>query len=464
MTDTIHIPQKIDLPDKWTGELKALLWLGIPMGLTQLIQFSIYTVDTVMIGRLGPEELGAAALGTVIYFLLWMVGAGPVMAVSPLVSQALGADVNDRRDARMSVRMAIWLVFMLFPVLLLLVMFTEPILLMFGQDAVLSEKAAAYVLALAPGWPFALAVMALRNFLAAINKTTIPLILVSITVLINAGLNYLLIFGAFGFPRLELIGAGIASSISYALCFVMFLVYAQMDEEAKKFALLENWWRPHWDRMKEVVRLGWPISITTVFEGMLFNACVFLMGVIGTMEVAAYQVALNVAALAFMMPWGLSMAGSVRVGLAAGAENPAAIKRAGLVTIAAAIIGIMMFAVPIALMPNLIGGFYLKAADPNNTEVLALVALFLPIAAAFMLFDAIQVAANQLLRGLKDVNVPMVMTGISYWLIGFPVAWYLGLHTEVGAEGVWYGLLISLFMASILLGTRFWWLVWRKQA
>lgn len=462
MTTLTENPQKIKMPETWRGELKALLWLGIPMGLAQLIQFSIYTVDTVMIGRLGPEDLGAAALGTVVYFLLWMVGSGPVMAVSPLVSQALGADQNDRRDARMSVRMAIWLVFLMFPFLLILVMFTEPLLLLFGQDPALSEKAARYMLALAPGWPFALGIMVLRNFLAAIGKTIVPLILVSVTVLINAALNYVLIFGAFGFPRLELVGAGIASSLSYFLCFLLFMLYAAQDSEAKTFALFENFFRPHWDRMAEVIRLGWPISITNIFEGMLFNACVLLMGVLGKMEVAAYQVALNVAALAFMMPFGLSMAGAVRVGLAKGAGNIGAIKRAALVTLFASITAIMLFAVPIAIWPEGIAGLYLNVADPENIKVITLVTAFLPIAAAFMFFDATQVTANQCLRGLKDVNIPMLFTGISYWAVGFPIAWHLGLKTDVGANGIWYGLLAGLFMASILLGGRFWWLVWRR--
>lgn len=462
MTDSIENPQKIQMPERWPGELKALLVLGLPMGAAQVIQFSIYTVDTVMIGRIGPDALAAAALGTVVYFLLWMLGSGPVMAVSPLVSQALGADMNDRRDARMSVRMAIWLIFLMFPVLLLMVVFTEPLLVTFGQDPVLAQKASEYMLALAPGWPFTLGVMALRNFLASIGKTMVPLVLVSVTVLINAGLNYLLIFGVFGFPRLELIGAGIASSISYFLCFLLFIAYCAVDDEARKFKLFENFWRPHWDRMMEVIKLGWPISITTVFEGMLFNMCVLLMGVIGKMEVAAYQVALNVAALAFMMPFGLSMAGAVRVGLAKGAENSAAVKRAGLVTLFASIAAIMFFAVPIAIWPEAIAPLYLKIDDPNNAQVIALVTAFLPIAAAFMLFDAVQVTANQCLRGLKDVKIPMILTGISYWIIGFPVAWYLGLKTDVAGNGIWYGLLAGLFTASILLGWRFWYLAWKK--
>ncbi len=450
------------MPETWHGEFKALLWLGVPMGFAQLIQFSIYTVDTVMIGRLGPEDLGAAALGTVVYFLFWMIGAGPVMAVSPLISQALGADQNDTKGVRMTVRMAIWLLIFMMPFLLVFVMFVEPLLVALGQDPVLSGKAAHYMQALIAGWPFALGIMVLRNFLAAIEKTLVPLVLIAATVLINAGLNYLLIFGAFGFPRLELVGAGIASSLSYALCFLLFVAYIYIDKDAKRFDMFENWWRPHWDRLKDVIVLGWPISITTIFEGMLFNSCVILMGLIGVMEVAAYQIALNVSSLAFMFPFGLSMAGAVRVGLAKGAGNPQAVRRSGLITIFTCVGAIMLFALPIALWPEGVSALYLNIEAADNAKVVLIVAAFLPIAATFMFFDAVQVAANQCLRGLKDVNLPMIFTAISYWGIGFPVAYYLGLKTSVGANGIWYGLLAGLISASIFLGARFWYLAWKK--
>ena len=463
MTDQTIPAQKFQMPDTFFGEVRALLVLGIPMALAQLIQFSIYTVDTIMLGRVGPEVLAAAALGTVVYFLLWMIGAGPVMAVSPMVSQALGADQNNRRDARKSVRMALWLIAFMTPALFALLFFVEPILLAAGQDPDLSRQASYYMMALAPGWPFALFVMILRNFLAAIEKTRIPLILIAASVLINTGLNALLIFGMLGFPRLELVGAGIASSLSYFINFLMFVAYIQWDKDARRFRIFKNFFRAHWDRFREVARLGWPISVTTIFEGMLFNACVLLMGLIGKMEVAAYQIALNVAALAFMLPFGMSMAGGVRVGLAAGAENAIAVRRSGVVTILVCILLIMIFAIPIALWPNGVAQIYLNVAEPGNETVVNLVTVFLPIAAAFMLFDATQVAANQMLRGLKDVTVPMWMTGISYWVVGFPLAWYLGLHTEFAASGVWIGLLVSLICASIFLGGRFYWLAWRKM-
>ena len=189
---------------------------------------------------------------------------------------------------------------------------------------------------------------------------------------------------------------------------------------------------------------------------MLFNAAVFLMGRIGVNEMAAYQVALNVAAIAFMTPLGLSMAGGVRVGLMEGAKDKPGVRRAAAMSILCSVGAIMIVAIPVMIWPMAIAGLYLEADDPNNAAVLALVASFLPIAAAFALFDAIQVAAGQALRGLKDVRIPMILTGISYWVIGFPMSAWLGLSTPLGAVGVWWGLLASLFAAAVLLGWRLW--------
>ncbi len=459
--ETGRSPQKVILPDNWRDEARSLLSLGIPMALTQLAAFAVYTVDVLMIGRISPEDLAAASLGTVIYFALWMVGAGPVMAVSPLVSQALGANQNDTRDVRRSVRMALWVIFLMFPAVLGALWVTEPVALALGQDPVVSAKAADYVLALAIGWPFALATMALRNFLAALGKTTIPLVLVVITTLINAGLNYIFIFGNFGAPRLELVGAGIASSMSYTIGFFLFVAYIMIDKQGRLFHLFHHFWRSDWTRFREVVHLGWPISMTTIFEGMLFNSAVILMGLIGIMEVAAYQISINVVALAFMLPWGISMAGAVRVGLAKGAENTLAIKRAASVTLIAATLSVVALALAIALFPMGVAAFYLDPNDSANAEVISLALLFLPIASLFMVFDAAQVAANQLLRGLKDVRWPMYLSGVSYWLIGFPVAAILG-ASPYGAVGIWYGLTAGLIAATVLLSGRLWWLAWHK--
>ena len=446
--------EKTALPDTWGGEMGALLTIGIPMALAQLVHFSVYFFDTLMISRVGETELAAAAIGSIVFFLLWMLGAGPASAVTPLVSQALGRDKHDTRDPRRSVRMAIWICFLMTLPLIVLLFFVENIMLTFGQNPEVSARAREYIIALSPGLPFALAVTTLRNFLATIEKTLIPFVLVTAGTIINVFLNFVLIFGKFGAPELGLVGAGIASSLSYALGFLFFVIYIGWDKRAKTFNLFQRFFIPDWDRLKEVLKLGWPISITITFEGMLFNSCGLIVGVIGVSELAGYQIALNVASLAFMMPYGLAMAGAVRIGLARGADNRPAEWRASTTTITAAVIAIGIFAIPVGFTPDLITNIYLDADKPDQMDVYRWVVIFLPLAAGFMFFDAVQVAANQLLRGVSDVRWPMIITGISYWMIGFPVAFYLALHTEMGAPGVWYGLMAGLIAAFIGLGIR----------
>ncbi|MEL7486234.1 MAG: MATE family efflux transporter, partial [Pseudomonadota bacterium] len=338
-------------------------------------------------------------------------------------------------------------------------LFAEAFMRLLGQPSALVELAGPYILALAPGWPFMLGVLVLRNFLAAIDRTRAPLIVIILTTLLNAFFNYLLIFGSWGFPRLELVGAGIASSLAHFIGFSLLALYVLKEREARRFELFTRIFQPDWERLREVARLGWPISVTIGFEALLFNACVFVMGRIGVNEVAAYHVALNVAAVAFMIPFGMSMAGATRVGLAQGAGDIAGVRRSAVASIIVCVAIITAFAIPIALSPQLVASLYLKTDDPANAAVIDFVSAFLPIAAAFMVFDAVQVASGQALRGLKDVNVPMILTGVSYWVIGFPLVVWLALFSPVGAVGVWWGLLTSLVAASILLGGRLWFLV-----
>ncbi len=454
MSESISKPQSYQMPATLTGELKALLWLGVPMGLAQLVSFFVYFIDLLMIARLTPADIAAASLGSVYFFALWMLGAGPVMAVSPMVSQAIGGDVTERADARRTVRMSLWALAIMMPFIAVICLYSETVSLALGQDPIVAQKAYSYTLMLIPGWFFALAVMSLRNFLAAIERTWVPLVLAAVGTSLNAGLNWVFIFGNLGAPALGLTGAGIASSLTYLLTFLIFMAYIRFDKLANSFQIFSRFFRSDLPRLKELARLGWPISVTTMFEGMLFNSAVFIVGVIGVTQQAAYQIGLNVASLAFMFPFGLSMAGATRMGLAAGARNKPAMKRVALTVPAVCVIAIGMAAIPIALFPEAVAALYMDDESKANADVIAFVITFLPIAAGFMLFDAVQVAANQLLRGLKDVTWAMILTGISYWLVGFPVAYYLGLHSPVGAKGVWYGLMAGLLCAAILLGAR----------
>lgn len=438
----------------WVSELRALLAIGAPMGLTQLAQSSINTVDVLMIGRLGSAPLAASSLGLVIFYVLYLVGLGFAMAISPLVSQALGADRENRGDVRISVRMGLWAVVLISPLLLPVILNAERIALALGQPEVLARLAGPYVVALGPSLPFMLGVIVLRNFLASIGRANAPLVIIVVTTFENAFLNYALIYGNWGAPRLELVGAGIASVIAHMTGFALLALYVRTEKRSAAFEIFKDFWAPHWARLKEILRLGWPIGVALGFELLLFNAAVFLMGRIGVDEVAAYQVALNIAALAFMMPLGISMAGGVRVGLAQGAGDRDGVRRAALLTILVCLVMMAVFWIPVMAVRDSVAGLYLASDKPENAGVLRLVASFLPIAAAFALFDATQVAAMQCLRGLKDVRAPMWIAGVSYWLVGFPVAVGLGLFTDFAAAGVWWGLLAGLGSAAALLGAR----------
>ena len=448
--------ERTSLPETWFGEMRALMTIGFPMALAQLVQFSPYVADTLMIGRIGPAEIAAAAIGSVLYFLLWMLASGPIAAVTPLVSQALGRNKGERRDVRRTVRMSVWICFLMFPGVVALLLMTETIMIFAGQDPEVAALAQGYVLVLAPGLPFTLAVMSFRNFLASIERTMIPFLLIASAALVNIALNWVLIFGNLGAPEMGLIGAGIASSIACIYSFIAFVFYIKWDRRAREFDLFSNLWKPDWERMRGLLRLGWPISITSIFEGMLFNAGVLIAGAVGVIEQGGFQIALNVASVAFMMPYGLSMAGAVRIGLARGAENKVAERRAATTTILASTLAIVIFALPVAFTPDWVAAFYFDMDSAETRPVFDYVVVFLPIAAGFMLFDAVQVAANQLLRGLADVTWPMIITGISYWVIGFPIAYYTALHTDIGAKGIWYGLTAGLVAAFIGLGTRLW--------
>lgn len=463
MSETLkYSPRKAQFPQTWGGELKAFIALGLPIGLGQLISFVVYTIDAAMIGRLGETQLAASSLGLVVFFMLWMLGSGAVFAVTPLVSQALGRNQDERRDVRMTVRMSFWLIAFMTPFALIFGLFVEPMAIALGQDPVVSKLAAHYMVTLILGWPFALMIFALRNFLSAFGRVWMPMALISLTTAFNAALNWLLIYGNLGFPRLELIGAGIASSLSFIFSFALFAIYVSRDRKAAPFRVFRRIWRPNWSRMRELITLGLPITIMTLFEGMLFNVAVLIVGAISVSAQAAYQIGLNVASLSFMVPFGLAMAGSVRVGLAAGAQNMPALKRAAIVTFVTCVGIVAILAIGVGFGAPIITRIYLDVDAPQNAAVVGLIAGFLPIVAGFMIYDAAQVVANQLLRGLKDVNWPMIFTGFSYWVVGFPICYWLGLHTSVGANGVWYGLSIGLFCAFILLCGRFIYLVWLR--
>ena len=443
----------------WLAEARELLRLAVPLAATQLAQMIILATDTVMLGHFSKEALAAAALGNTIYFLVWLLGSGMPMAVSPVIAHVQGrhsrkAKPCDQREVRIAVRMGFWSVAMVSLPLLAMLIFTRPILLFLHQEPRLAFDAATFMSGLAWGLPFALGFQVLRSFSTALSRPIASLVVIGLAILWNAGFDYALIFGHFSLPRLGLFGAGLASASSNIFSFLAMLMVCVTAPALKRYHLLHRLTHPHWPSFAELFRLGLPIGVTMVFEVALFNGAALVMGTFGLASLAAHQIAITIPSLTFMIPLGIGLAATVRVGLASGAGDPVAARRAGLTAIGMAAIFMCMTAVVLLLWPRPIATLWLPDIAAN-ADVLALAVSFLHIAAAFQLVDGVQVAASMSLRGLKDARGPMWLAGASYWLAGAPMGLWLAFSLGMRGYGIWLGLAFGLLVAALSLTTRF---------
>lgn len=439
----------------WMEEVRALLRLGLPLAFTQIAQMAIITTDVLVVGQLGSDALAAAALGVTLYYFCWVFGFGPMAAVAPVVAQALGRSPGDRATPRVAVRMGLWASVIVSIPLALPLILGEPILVALNQPPELARLAGPYMHALLPGLVFSLSFGALRVFASAVHAPRAALVILILTIGVNALCNIAFVFGKFGAPELGIVGSGVATTLANIFSFVALLLWTVWAKKTAKYRILKNFWIPDWRRFAELFRIGLPIGATMLFEGTLFQAGVLIVGQFGGQMLAAHQVALNVASFTFMVPLGLAMAGTVRVGLAAGAGDEAGIRRAGLTVMAVAGAISFLSATAMVLWPHEIAALYLDASDPANSPVIETAAGFLLMAAAFQLFDAVQVAGAMALRGLKDTQVPMILAGLSYWAIGMPVALWLSFGAGLGALGVWWGFVAGLAAAALAMAWRF---------
>ncbi|HWY16368.1 MAG TPA: MATE family efflux transporter [Rhizomicrobium sp.] len=443
--------------DAWFAEARELSKLAAPLVLTQLAQMAILTTDVIMLGRLGKTALASAALGNTVFFFTWLIGCGPVAAVAPMVAHILGAQPGNRAGVRNAVRMGFWAMLLLSAPLIVFLLFTQPVLLALGQRPELAAGAGRFTSMLCWGLPFSLGYQVLRNFSTALSRPNASLWAMGLGIFFNAAGDYALIFGHFGLPGLGLVGAGISSACSYAFAFFVMLGVVRLMPALHKFRIFRRFHRPHWDKLVEVFRLGMPIGLTMIFEAMLFNAATLIMGTFGTASVAAHQIALNVPSITFMVPLGVGMAATVRVGRAAGAGDGDGIRRAGYSALIMGAAFMSMTAILLWMFPSAIANLYF-ADDAANADVIVLAVVFLRVAAAFQICDGLQVVGALSLRGLKDAHMPMWIAGLSYWLAGFPVCLWLAFGWHLKGLGIWIGLATGLFVAAALMCWRFWFL------
>jgi MATE family multidrug resistance protein len=438
----------------WREETRATLSLAWPMILTNLAQSAPTTIDVVMLGWLGPAALAAGALGTNLYFAFLIFGIGLITAVSPMVAREIGARRSSVRDVRRTVRQGLWSAVAISLPVWAILWNAEPILRALGQEPELAARAAQYMRALQ--WAFLpfLGYIVLRSFIAALERPLWGLWAGLAGTLVNTLLAWCLIFGKLGFPRLEMVGAGIATTISCSVMFGVLAAVVSIDKKFRRYHLFGRFWRADWPRFLGLWRLGLPIAATLVFEVSIFNAAVFLMGLIGANSVAAHSIAIQIASIAFMVPLGFGQAATVRVGLAYGARDRDAITRAGW---AAYVLGVGFMAFTACLMmfaPRILIGVFLDRSDPDNQEVIELAVLFLVFAALFQLADGAQVVAAGMLRGLQDTRVPMLIAALGYWGVGLPLGILLGFPLGLAGAGIWIGLAGGLFVVAVLMTVR----------
>jgi MATE family multidrug resistance protein len=439
-------------PISYRRDARSLLVLGMPLIGSHLAQMAIHLTDSVMLGWYSVEALAAQVLAHTFFFVFFIMGSGFAFAVMPMVATAVAE--GDERQVRRITRMGAWASLIFAALVLPLMIGSEALFLLLDQDPGTSALAGEYLAIAGASIVPALMVMVLKSYLAALERTRVVLWLTLGGVALNAVINYALIFGNLGMPEMGVRGAAIASLGVTTATLVALCIYVAFA--TPEHSLFTRVWRPDWEALRDVFRLGWPIGITNLAETGLFAASSVMMGWLGTVPLAAHGIALQLTSVAFMIHLGLSNAATVRAGQSYGRRDKGALRSGAVVAVGLSGVFALLTVAAFIAMPRLLMSGFLGPDDPDRAAVMAIGTGLLAAAALFQLADAGQVMALGLLRAVRDTRAPMVIAGISYWVIGIPASYLLGFPLGLGGVGVWIGLAIGLAAASALLGLRFW--------
>ena len=426
--------------------------LGGPLIASQVAQFLIHMTDTIMLGWYDVTALAAVTLGSTMYFVTFIVGAGFAFAVTPMVAAA--AEADDEAQVRRVTRMGLWLSIAYGLLFTLPFMWSEQILLAIGQDAVVAAMAHDYLVIAAWQMVPALMAMTLKSYLAALEYTAIILWATLGTALMNVVVNYALIFGNFGAPEMGIQGAAIASLFVTLATMVILVLYGL--RKLPQYKLLQNVWKPDGEILRRVFQLGWPIGLTSLAEGGLFTASAIMMGWIGPIELAAHGIAIQLASLTFMVHLGFSQAATIRAGRALGRGDEINLRRGAKMAIGMSTVFAVATMAVFLLIPEPLIAVFIGPSEPEKAALLRIGISLLAMAGLFQVVDAVQVLALGLLRGVQDTAVPMVIATISYWVVGLPVSYLLAFTLGMGGVGIWLGLVVGLSVAAVLMMWRFW--------
>lgn len=438
-----------------TTELKALLRLAGPLIASQLAHMLMVLTDTLMMARISPQALAGGGLGAASYSFVSIFCLGVIAAVGTLVAIRKGA--NDIEGATRLAQNGLWLAWGLALVAALALWNLKPVLLLFGQQPENVESATQFLTLLPLALPGYLTFMALRGFTSALGRSTPVMVISLVGTVLNYLFNVALIEGMFGLPKLGLMGIGMVTAVVSLGMAIALALYIRWHPAYAEYPLRKGLSRPSLPALRELWRLGLPIGGTYMVEVGLFAFAALCMGVLGSTELAAHQIALQIVSTAFMVPTGLSYAVTMRVGLYYGAGNLLAARSAGRVGISFGAMIMFAFAALFWLRPEMLVSLFIDGNDPAFAQIYQLAVSLLMVAAWFELFDGVQTIAMGSIRGLKDAKTTFLIGLCCYWLVGAPSAWLLTFNFGGGAVGVWWGLALGLACASVALTIAFEW-------
>jgi MATE family multidrug resistance protein len=437
--------------ETWLKELRALVALSWPLALTNLAQIAMGTTDVMMMGRLGPDTLAAGALGANLYFGALIFGIGLLNAATPIIARELGRGSSAAWEIRKIVQQGFWSAGCMAMPCWLALWWSEPLLIALGQDGALSAAAGTYVRALQwallPSWCY----LVLRSFVSSLERPVWALVIGVAAILFNAVANWCLMLGHCGCKPLGIAGSGFATLLSSLLMFAALGGVVFAAKPFRHFRLFAEFCRPDWPLFRAFWRLGLPMAATLSFEVSMFNAAVFLMGMIGAASLAAHSIANQLASLTFMVPLGIGQAVTVRVGRAHGAQDREAVRRAGWTAFGLAVVFMATMSLTMVVVPRLLISAFLDITNPSNARVVDLTVSFLIFAALFQIADGVQAVGSGMLRGLHDARMPMIFALVGYWGIGVPLGALLAFPFGLNGIGIWIGLSTGLTAVACLM-------------
>jgi MATE family multidrug resistance protein len=433
-------------------EIRATAAVAAPLAGASVAQMAMGFTDTVMVGRLGAVPLAAAGLGATLYFTAAVALQAIVSAVAPLAAHAAGR--GDTAGAGRIAGEGLIIALLVSLPFVLAITFFDRLLVVLGYDPPLAAEVARFLRAIAWGAPAFLAFAALRSLLSALSRTRPVMVVLLFCVAANAALNWMLIYGHLGLPKLGIEGSGYASAISQWLMLLGLAAYIEWVPALRALRIFRNMASRDWSEMGRIVRLGAPIGGMVALENGVFLTAGVLVGLFGAAALGANQIVLNCASFTFMVPLGIGQAATVRVAFENGAGNAAGARRAAFVALAMGAAFMTAAAAVLWAAPHAIIGVYVDASDPANREVVDIALRLMVVAALFQVFDGTQTVAAGALRGFKDAAVPMLYAAIGYWAIGFAGGWLLAFPGGFGPVGLWWGLALGLAVVAALLTAR----------